>query len=242
MTNLPPQPIVTKQTCAIQAQRLSKRLGDRMVLRKIDLEIATGECVALTGSNGSGKTTLLRCLAAIARPTAGDVHWFDRPAAASPEQRRLVGMVSHESRLYGQLTLRENLLFAARIWAVAAPARRADQLLEQIGLQSSADRQVRQISKGMGQRLALAQALIHDPPILLLDEPFSGLDAPSRDWLAGLLHEKRARGGAVCFSTHDEEQTRQFADRTLILRNGSLSGHDVAADASAEKTTRRNAA
>ena len=232
---------MTNQTCALQAQRLSKRLGDRVVLRKIDLEIAAGECVALTGSNGSGKTTLLRCLAAIVRPTAGEVNWFGRPAAASPEQRRLVGMVSHESRLYAHLTLHENLVFAARLCAVAEPARRADQLLEQIGLRSMAARQVRQISKGMGQRLALARALIHSPPILLLDEPFSGLDAPSCDWLAGLLHEQRARGGAICFATHDEN-TGQIADRTLILRDGSLSGHDVAADASAENKSRRYAA
>jgi heme exporter protein A len=243
MTNLSRQPIMTNQTCAIQAKRLSKRLGDRMVLRAIDLEVAAGECVALTGSNGSGKTTLLRCLAAITRPTAGDVYWLGRLAAASPEQRRLVGMVSHESRLYGHLTLRENLLFAARMCAVPEPTRRADQLLEQIGLRSMADRQVRQISKGMGQRLALARALIHDPQILLLDEPFSGLDGPSRDWLAGLLHEQRARGGAVCFATHDEEQTRQFADRSLNLRDGSLTSHHVfVADASAEKNTRRVAA
>jgi heme ABC exporter ATP-binding subunit CcmA len=245
--------MMTHQSSAIQTQRLSKSLGGRMVLREIDLTIATGECVALTGSNGAGKTTLLRCLAASARPTAGAVHWFGRPAAASPDHRRLVGIVAHETRLYAHLTLRENLLFAARMCAVTEPTRRADKLLEQIGLRSLADRQVRQISKGMRQRLALARALIHEPPIMLLDEPFSGLDAASRDWLAEQLHERRAGGCAVCFSTHDEQQTRQFADRTLILRNGSLAGrtllqdqigtrqHDIA-DASAEDNTRRYAA
>jgi heme exporter protein A len=230
---------MTNQPSAIQARQLSKSLGGQMVLREIDLQIAAGEFVALMGDNGSGKTTLLRCLAAIARPTAGEVRWFGQPAAAQPDQRRLIGMVAHESRLYAHLTLRENLIFAARMCAVSAPAQRADGLLEQIGLRSLADRQVRQISKGMRQRLALARALIHDPPILLLDEPFSGLDAAGRDWLAGVLREQRASGCAVCCVTHDEEQTRQLADRTLILRDGSLAGPHHVADALAENNTRR---
>lgn len=233
---------MTSQSSPIQTQRLSKSLGDRMVLRAIDLEIAAGECVALTGSNGAGKTTLLRCLAAIARPTTGEVRWFGRAAASSPEQRRLVGMVAHDSRVYANLTLRENLLFAARMCAVPAPARRAEALLERIGLRSSGDRQVRQISQGMRQRLALARALIHDPPILLLDEPFSGLDVAGREWLAGLLDEQRSGGCAVCFATHGEEQTRQLADRTLVLRDGSLVGKQGGADAAMDQDTRRQAA
>ncbi len=233
---------MTNQKSAIQAQRLSKRIGDRRVLREIDLEIAEGECVALTGSNGTGKTTLLRCLSAIARPTSGKVYWFGRPAAADPAQRRLIGMVSHESRLYAHLTLRENLVFAARLFSVADPGERAEQLLKQIGLVSLADRQVGQISRGMGQRLALARALIHDPPILLLDEPFSGLDRSSRDWLARLLHERREQGRTLCFSTHDEQQTGQIADRTLTLSGGFLTGHPVVADQSMEENRHRHAA
>jgi heme exporter protein A len=234
--------MMMNQSIAIQTLRLSKSLGGRKVLREIDLEIATGECVALTGSNGAGKTTLLRCLAAIARPTTGEVRWFGQPAAASPDQRRLVGLVAHESRLYAHLTLRENLLFAARMCAVTEPVRRGDRLLEQIGLRSLADRQVRQISQGMRQRLALARALIHDPPILLLDEPFSGLDAASRDWLVGLLHEQRSAGRAICFATHNEEHSRQLAARTLILRRGSLAGDRDVVNASAEDNTWRYAA
>ncbi len=214
---------------AIQCRRLSKSLGGRLVLRGIDLEIASGQCVALTGSNGAGKTTLLRCLAGRARPTQGEVRWFGRRAGADPRQRQRVGMAAHDSRLYGHLTLRENLLFAARMCAVAAAARRAESLLEQTGLRPWADRQAREISKGMRQRLALARALIHDPPIVLLDEPFSGLDAAGRQWLAALLGEQRQAGRTICFATHDETQTRQLADRLLVLQAGTLAA-DTAAD------------
>ncbi len=211
-----------KPISAIQALRLSKHLDGHRVLREIDLEIAKGECVALMGGNGAGKTTLLRCLAGIVRPTSGEVRWFGRPATEVPEQRQLVGMVAHESGLYTHLTLRENLLFAARMRMLSDRSRVVDNLLEQIGLRKMAGRQVRQLSKGMSQRLALARTLIYDPPILLLDEPFTGLDQASRDWLIELLSQQRANGRAVCFATHDEDHSRQLADRTLVLHHGRL--------------------
>ncbi len=213
---------------AIQTRRLSKTLGGRMVLCNIDLEIATGECIALTGDNGAGKTTLLRCLAAIARPTSGDVRWFGQPAVARPDQRRMVGVVTPDSHLYPHLTLRENLVFAARMCGATAPGRQADRWLEQTGLRPQAGRQARQISRGMRQRLALARALIHNPRILLLDEPFSGLDSTSRQWLVELLRQQRADGGAVCFSTHDPQPAWQIADRTLILQDGSVASQQAA--------------
>lgn len=213
---------MTKQPKAIQAHGLSKSLGGRTVLREIDLDISAGEFVALTGENGSGKTTLLRCLAGIARPSAGEVHWFGQPTANQPNQRRLVGMVAHESRFYAHLTLRENLLFAARMCQVAAPVQRVGAWLDQTGLRAFADRQTRQVSRGMRQRLAIARALIHAPQILLLDEPFSGLDAAACDWLGSLLREQRERGCAICLATHVERLTRQLVDRTISLQNGSL--------------------
>jgi len=227
---------------AIQTRRLAKSLGGRTVLREIDLEIAAAECVALLGGNGAGKTTLLRCLAAIARPTSGEVFWFGQPAAAKSNQRSLVGMVTHESRLYAHLTLRENLVFAARMCAVTAPRQRTNTLLEQTGLQALADRQVRQISRGMRQRLALARSLIHDPPILLLDEPFSGLDTKSRDWLVRLLRVQQASGRALCFATHQQELVRQLADRTLTLRNGSLTDHKAMTKGRAKENVWQDAA
>ncbi len=235
---------------AIQALRLSRNLDGHRVLREIDLEIASGECVALMGGNGAGKTTLLRCLAGIVRPTSGEVRWFGRPANEVPEQRQLVGIVAHETGLYGHLTLRENLLFAARMRMLSDRARLVDHQLEQIGLRKMAGRPVRQLSKGMRQRLALARTLIYDPPILLLDEPFTGLDATSRDWLLGMLCEQRARGRAICFATHDAEHSRQLADRAMFLENGrleksregALAGHALAPHESAELGAWRDAA
>jgi heme ABC exporter ATP-binding subunit CcmA len=207
---------------AIEVRRLSKTLGRRTVLSGVDFQIAAGQSVALTGANGAGKTTLLRCLASILRPTAGLVRWFGRPAAGNPEARRLVGWVAHESLLYPQLTLRENLAFAARMCDVAQPWQRADELLAGTGLAPYAARLPAAISRGMRQRLAVLRALVHRPRILLLDEPFSGLDAEGTAWLGQLLGELRAAGRTLCFATHDEAVVCRLADRVLEVRRGRV--------------------
>ena len=170
---------------------MTKRFGRRLVLDEIDLEVAAGESIVLTGANGAGKTTLLRAMAALIRPSSGEVLWFGEKAGGRHESRRRIGMVAHENRLYPHLTLRENLVFAARMCDVARPQDRAESLLETVGLLAHGDRTPPVLSKGMRQRLSLARALIHDPPILLLDEPFEGLDADAEQWLTGLLQEMR---------------------------------------------------
>lgn len=207
---------------AIEVRRLSKSFGQRLVLNEVDLAVAEGESVALEGANGAGKTTLLRCLASVIRPTAGSVRWFGRPAVGDPAARRLVGMVAHESRLYPHLTLRENLVFAARMYDVPKPLDRADELLADIGLCAHADRTPTELSRGMRQRLAVAQAVVHDPPILLLDEPFTGLDREGTNWLLRLLVDYRARRKTLCFALHDEERMQTLADRILELRLGRV--------------------
>jgi heme ABC exporter ATP-binding subunit CcmA len=207
---------------AIQARGLSKEFGSRWVLRAVHLEVATGQSIALTGANGSGKTTLLRCLASVTRPTEGEVRWFGRPATEDPAARRLVGMVAHESRLYPHLSLRENLVFAARMCDVSDAANRADQLLHTIGLAARAGSLPRQVSQGMRQRVAVARALVHEPRILLLDEPFAGLDASGRDWLSDLMTSQRVAEVTICFTTHDETKARQLADQVFELRAGRL--------------------
>jgi ABC-type multidrug transport system ATPase subunit len=213
---------MTGRSSAIQAKGLSKTFGHRVVLRPLDLEVAEGESVALAGANGAGKTTLLRCLSAVMRPSTGEVRWFGCPAAGNIQARRLLGMVAHECFLYGHLTVRENLVFAARMHDVPQPAQRADDLIGSIGLGRHAQRLSARLSPGMRQRVAVARALVHDPRILVLDEPFAGLDAEGTDWLVGLLQELRGRGLALCFATHDEEKMHCLADRILRLRDGRL--------------------
>jgi heme exporter protein A len=207
---------------AIQATKLSKTLGGRRVLRELDFQVAEGETVAITGPNGSGKTTLLRCLASLSRPTAGEVQWFGHRASAPAAVRRLVGMAAHETFLYPYLSARENLVFTARMYDVHDPERRADQLIHSVGLSRHADRWAAKLSRGMRQRLAVVRALVHDPPILLLDEPFSGLDEAAAHWLADMLLDLRARRRTVCFTTHDPHAARSLADRTVHLQSGRL--------------------
>ena len=228
-------------TPAIRASGLSKVFGNRVVFSRLDLEVAEGESVALTGANGAGKTTLLRCLASIFRPTSGEISWFGRSITSDPTAKRLIGVVAHESFLYPRLTLRENLIFAARMCDVRRPGDGADRLLESVSLRPHADRLPTQISKGMRQRLAIARALIHDPPILLLDEPFSGLDAAGVEWLVTLLGDLRERGRTLCFAMHDQAKVRRLADRVLHLRSGRVqerASHEETVSAGQSPTAR----
>jgi heme ABC exporter ATP-binding subunit CcmA len=218
--------MIESQT-AIRASQLSKAFGGRTVLDAVDLEVARGQSVALVGANGAGKTTLLACLASVLRPDGGTVHWFGYPAGRDATLRRRIGMVAHESGLYSHLTARENLAFAARMSGADNPSRRADQWLDRTGLARHADALPTRLSRGMRQRLAVSRALIHDPPLMLLDEPFSSLDAAGSQWLLSLLTDLRDQGRTICFVTHEEERVRSLADRVLELRDGKV--YDVTA-------------
>lgn len=210
------------RSIAIETRRLGKTFGRQTVFKDVDLTVAEGEAVALCGANGAGKTTLLRCLAGVVRPSQGEVRWHGRPSAGSMAARRHVGWLGHESLLYPRLTLQENLLFAARMHGMNDARAVADRWLRGIGLARAADRVPSQVSRGMRQRVALARALIHQPTILLLDEPFSGLDLQGIQWLLELLSALTAKGCTLCFATHDPQITRRLADRVLMLRAGGL--------------------
>jgi heme ABC exporter ATP-binding subunit CcmA len=222
---------MAKTIQAIEVAGLFKTLSGRPVLRGVDMTVPAGRLAAVRGCNGAGKTTLLKCIAGLIRPERGEVRWFGRPAAASAAARRLVGMVSHETALYPQLSLRENLRFAARLGDLSEPCRQADDWLERLGLSSYANCLPLQVSRGMRQRLAVARALIHAPSILLLDEPFSGLDGEGSAWLAALLGQLRGQGGAICLVSHDPEKTRQLADMVYRLDGGRAYRADPAGEA-----------
>ena len=216
---------------AISVVNLTKTLGGLTVLDKLSFDIAQGYTVALVGANGAGKTTLLRCLAALLRPTSGEVRWFGRAAAANPAARRSIGMAAHDSRLYPHLTLKENLLFAARMSDVRDPMVRADELLQDAMLASHADKMPSQISRGMRQRLALARSNVHEPPILLLDEPFASLDRDGANWLFRHLEKLREEKRTVCFVSHDDHTVRRLADWVLSLQTGRIAPQAIASHA-----------
>jgi heme exporter protein A len=170
---------------------------------------------------------LLRCLASLSRPTAGEVRWLGHPASDRAVVSRLIGLAAHETFLYPYLTAKENLIFAARMYDVPDPVGRADQLICHIGLEPHANRWSTKLSHGMRHRLAVVRALVHDPPIVLLDEPFSGLDDSAARWLVDLLADLRARRRTVCFTTHDVQTAPNLADRILHLRSGRLEEHEA---------------
>ncbi len=205
----------------LEADNLWKSFDRRPVLRGVDVALGEGEVAVLVGANGSGKTTLLRCLSGLCRPDRGCVRLFGRPVREGSQRARL-GLVGHESYLYPQLTARENLQFAARMCGLRRPQQRVDELLDRTGLAPWADRPAGQLSRGMRQRLSLARALVHRPSVLLLDEPFTGLDAGWTEWLVRLLAGLRADGCCVFLATHRPESCQAVADRVLRLERGRL--------------------
>ncbi|MFZ1936197.1 MAG: heme ABC exporter ATP-binding protein CcmA [Thermoguttaceae bacterium] len=210
---------------AIRATGLSKAFDGRMMLNAVDLEIACGESVALIGANGAGKTTLLGCLASVLRPDSGEVRWFGDLVGRDVRLHRRIGMVTHETGLYSHLTLRENLIFAAKMSGIDGAPHLAERWLDTAGLTPHANALPTRLSRGMRQRLAVARALIHSPPLLLLDEPFTALDAEGVEWLLALLADLHERGHTICFVTHERQKIDRLAQRILELREGRV--HDI---------------
>jgi heme ABC exporter ATP-binding subunit CcmA len=217
----------------IVAEGLRRDFGGAPVLAGLDLTVDAGEVVVLLGANGAGKTTLLRVLATLLRPSGGSLRIFGEDASRRPPAaRRRLGHVGHESACYPDLTGQENLQFYAELHGVPDPAGRIADLLRWAGLEGAARRPVRVYSRGMAQRLALARALLHGPELLLLDEPFSGLDPAGTTRLQTLLAELRLSGHAIVLSTHDIERVAPVATRVAILHRGRIAWmQDGAADA-----------
>jgi heme ABC exporter ATP-binding subunit CcmA len=207
----------------IQTHELVKAFGLMPVLRKLDLGIERGESVALLGPNGSGKSTLLRLLCGLSKPTSGRISvggWeLPREAAAVRAQ---IGMVSHKPLLYENLNARENLRFFARLYnlPVAEREKRIDQLLERVGLAMRAGDLIRTYSRGMQQRLSIARALLHDPEVLLFDEPYTGLDQVASAMLDEIALETRANGRTLIMATHELDRAVRLASRAIILSRG----------------------
>ena len=208
--------------CAVTVAGLTVVYGRVPVLREVDLTVASGESIALMGPNGAGKSTLLKCFVGVIRPAGGCVRWFGEIAARRNSVCQRIGYVGQEGGLYAELTALENLVFAGRMYGVVDGHDRAFALLQDAGLERHAHRPAGQFSQGMRQRLAIARAQIHEPRLLVLDEPSSALDAAGRDWLERLFDGWRHAGRTICFASHDAAQSYKLADRVIHLDAGRI--------------------
>ena len=207
----------------ITVRKLVKRFGLKPVLRGMDFSVEPGEFVALLGPNGAGKTTFLRILASLSRPTLGSVNiaGYSLPGQAASVRRKL-GVVSHLPLLYGDLTAEENLRFYARMYNIAHANQRISEVLGMVGLTSRRRDLVRTFSRGMQQRLAIGRAVLHDPEVMLFDEPHTGLDQDACQMLDTVLREVAARGRTVVMTSHDLARVADLASRFDVLSRGII--------------------
>ena len=220
----------------ITVKKLVKRFGLKTVLRGLDFEVQPGEFVALLGPNGAGKTTFLRILASLSRPSLGEVKvaGYQLPNEAANVRARL-GVVSHLPLLYGDLTADENLRFYARMYNITNLEERVTEVLEMVGLENRRRDLVRTFSRGMQQRLAIGRAVLHDPDVMLFDEPYTGLDQDASSMLDEVLKTVAAKGRTVVMTSHDLVRAEDLATRFDILSRGV-----IAASASKKQLRKSN--
>jgi len=208
---------------------LTRRYGSLRALDGVDLTLRQGEFLTIFGPNGAGKSTLLKILAGLVRPTTGTVNVFGfHPIKQSESVKRRLGFIAHSGFLYGGLTARDNLRFYARLYDLPEPDARVETLLAEVGLAERADHPVRGFSRGMQQRLAIARALIHDPEMVLLDEPYTGLDQHASRMLRGILDQVRGRGRSVVMVTHHLDEGLEVSSRLAILSKGRIAWESAA--------------
>lgn len=208
---------------AIEVEGLTKAFGSFYALKGVDLRVPRGEFLTLLGPNGAGKTTLIKILATLSQPTAGFVSVAGVDLKThSVDVRSVLGVISHQIYLYEDLTAEENLRFYGKMFGVANVETRIEDLLRSVGLYKRRHDPVRTYSRGMQQRLSIARALIHDPEILLLDEPDTGLDQHAADMLGNMLRDLNVPGRSIVMTTHHLERGIEMCDRVAILAGGRI--------------------
>lgn len=202
---------------------MTKKIGDKIILQDVNLEVASGGFMAVLGPNGAGKTTLLKILSLLMPPSAGQVRIAGRPAhAVDTSLRRQIGVISHSTLLYGHLSAAENLYFYGRLYDVGNLRVRVEAVLEEVGLRYYFHDPVRTFSRGMQQRLAIARAILPEPALLLFDEPYTGLDQHAIEILNRVLRRLQDERRTIFLITHNFEQGLDLADRVVILRQGRV--------------------
>ena len=207
----------------IEVKKLVKRFGLKTILRGLDFSVQPGEFVALLGPNGAGKTTFLRILATLSRPSLGQVRvaGYNIPNQAA-EVRAKLGVVSHLPLLYPDLTAEENIRFYGRMYGIADMETRVTEVLQMVGLDNRRKDLVRTFSRGMQQRLAIGRAVVHDPEVMLFDEPYTGLDQDASEMLDEVLRSVAAKGRTVVMTSHDLARAEDLATRFDILSRGVI--------------------
>ena len=207
----------------IEVKKLIKRFGLKTILRGLDFQVQPGEFVALLGPNGAGKTTFLRILASLSRPSLGNVKvaGYSLPNE-SAQVRAKLGVVSHLPLLYPDLTAEENLQFYARMYGIKNYTSRITEVLQLIGLENRRKDLVRTFSRGMSQRLAIARAILHEPEVILFDEPYTGLDQDASEMLDDVLRTVASHGRTVVMTSHDLIRAEALATRFDVLSRGVI--------------------
>lgn len=211
----------------IAVEKLDKTFGARWALRGVSFRVVPGEIVALVGPNGAGKTTLLRALSTLMRPTAGNILIGKIPLAQHPNAARAaIGFVGHQTFMYDDLTAAENLNFYARLYDLPNAPARVREVAKRVGIENRLNDITRTLSRGLQQRLTLARMLLHNPAVILLDEPYTGLDKVAADMLDAIMVDAKQDGRSVLFSTHDLERGLAICDRAIIMKAGRIV-HDL---------------
>jgi heme exporter protein A len=221
---------------AVAVDDVRKIFGRFPALSGVNCDFQAGQVTLLMGPNGAGKSTLLSILAVLSRPTSGQVRYGDYShREVEVYLRQLVGFVSHAPLLYADLSARENLRFFGKLYGVNQLDERVDAWLRRTDLVEAADRPLHQFSRGMIQRVALGRALLHDPPLLLLDEPFTALDRAGIALLRDTIAETRDRGRVIIIATHDTEAVDRLCDAQLLLRRGRVAAYHRQAGLTADQ-------
>jgi ABC-2 type transport system ATP-binding protein len=216
----------------IEVEQVTQRLGSRTALDALSLTIEPGTVVGVLGPNGAGKTTLIRLVSGLTRPSSGTIRWNGEKVTApfAPALRRRIGLVPQDTALYDELTVRQNLRFAADLFGVALPGDRVDEVLELVGLAQRTRDRAGSLSGGMQRRLTLARALVHDPEFLILDEPTLGVDVEGRHALWGHIRYLRRAGKTVLISTNHLDEAEALCDRILVLKDGRRIAYGTAGE------------